>query len=95
MLNRLNIIIMSDVLPFNYGMDYDNYLKLWETGGLGELFSDPNKWSQEVIDKVNYFAIKENKLADYLLSLSEEKFHSTIDELQGKSFEQILDLLGI
>jgi len=81
-LRRLNYLSMSGVLPFNFGMDYDAWVRLWEQTSLRELVgSDPATWTPEQIAEVNKRAKEENELADRLLSLPDDQFYAECKRL--------------
>jgi hypothetical protein len=79
---RLNRIVMSGILPFNFGMDYDAWLKMYQTESLRSLVgSDPATWTPEEIEEVNKIAKEENDLFDRLMSLGNEEFNAEVDRL--------------
>ena len=81
-LRRLNYLMMSGILPFNFGMDYEAWKLLYEK--MPELVgSDPKTWSQEQIDEVNKIGQEENELADRLMALPDDEFYK-----QCKALEQ-------
>jgi hypothetical protein len=72
---------MSGILPFNFGMDYSDWLALYEK--VPELVgSDPKTWSQDQIDEVNKRAKEENTLANRLLALPDDEFYKECKKLE-------------
>ena len=53
--SRLMRLIMNDVLPFNFGTNYESWVKFWdEQPNMRELVgSDPHEWTPEVREAVN------------------------------------------
>lgn len=83
-LSRLNYMVMSNVLPFNFGMDYDAWVKLYET--CPELVgSDPATWTEEERNIINQRAKEENELCDRLMKLPKEEFYAEVKRLKGES----------
>ncbi len=89
-LHRLNYLLMAEILPFNFGMDYQAWLEFYDKTTLRELCpTDPRSWSQETIDKVNRTAKDEKELADRLMALSDEEFYAEVERL--KAVEEVKD----
>ena len=84
-LARLNNLVMSDIVPFNFGMDYQEWLNFYDNYKMPDLCpTDPRTWSQEVIDKVNQSAKEENELVDRLMALSNDEFYIEIERLKNE-----------
>ena len=81
---RMQLMLIAQVLPFNFGMTYEDWLKQWnEVPDMRKLIgSDPATWPQEQIDAVNEQAAKEQDLYDRMCSLSDEDFQSELKRLQ-------------
>jgi hypothetical protein len=83
-INRLNYLVMS-ILPFNFGMNYDDCLKFYDR--FKDKFTDlcptdPRTWTQERIDSVNKEAKEQNELADRLMALPNDEFYAEVDRLE-------------
>ncbi len=82
-LRRLNYIVMSNVLPFNFGMDYDAWVRLYANESLrGLVGSDPATWSAETIAEVNKRAKEETELCDRLMALPDDEFYAEVHRLE-------------
>lgn len=82
-LARLNYITMSGVLPFNFGMDYDAWVKLYANESLrGLVGSDPATWTPQEVEEVNKRAKEETELCDRLMALGNEEFYAEVQRLQ-------------
>lgn len=81
-LMRLNYLLMRNILPFNFGMDYNAWVNLWNQNDLRELIgSDPTTWSPELIERVNKRAKEETELYNRLTALPNEEFYAECDRL--------------
>jgi hypothetical protein len=88
-LRRLNYITMSGVLPFNFGMDYDAWVRLYATESLrGLVGSDPATWSPEQIAEVNKRAKEETELADRLMALPDDEFYAECKRLAAEQEQE-------
>jgi hypothetical protein len=88
-LRRLNYLSMSGVLPFNFGMDYDAWVRLWNETSLRDLVgSDPATWTPEQIEEVNKRAKEETELADRLMALPDDEFYKECNRLAALQKEQ-------
>ena len=82
-IRRLNRVVMSGILPFNWGMDYDAWVRLYAQPDLrGLVGSDPATWTPKAIEEVNRRAREETDLMDRLLSLPDEEFYAEVDRLE-------------
>ena len=85
-LHRLNYITTSGVLPFNYGMDYDDWVKLYANEKLrGLVGSDPATWTPDQIAEVNKRAKEETELADRLMALPASEFYAECQRLSEQA----------
>jgi hypothetical protein len=83
-INRLNAVVMSGVLPFNFGMTYDDCLEFYDR--FKDKFSDlcptdPRTWTQEQIDETNQSAKDQTELCDRLMALPNDEFYAELDRL--------------
>lgn len=79
---RLNYLLMRNILPFNFGMDYDAWVNLWNQNNLRELIgSDPHCWTDELKEQVNQRAKDELALYNRLTALPNEEFYAECDRL--------------
>ena len=84
-IRRMNHIVMSKVLPFNFGTNYDSWVRLYANASMRALVgSDPATWTPEVIAEVNKRAKEETELCDRLMALSEEDFYAQVKLLSEK-----------
>lgn len=86
-LMRLNYLLMSDVLPFNFGMDYQSWLRLWNEHPdmRGSLVpTDPATWTPETIEAVNKNAKEETELCDRLMALDKDAFYAEVERLRNE-----------
>ena len=85
-LQRLNYLLLRNVLPFNFGMTHDHWIKLWDDfpklRGILVSQEDPRTWSPERIAQVNNHAQEQNQLYEHLMSLSDEEFCKQVDQLR-------------
>ena len=84
-INRLNHLLMAQVIPFNYGMNYQDCLKFYDAyhGTLGQLCPiDPRTWTQDTVDKVNKRAEEQTELVDRLMILPDDEFYAEVDKLR-------------
>lgn len=84
-LNRLNNLLMSDIIPFNFGMDYDACLQFYDANHetMSELCpTDPQTWSQGTVDLVNQRAKEQHELVDRLMLLPDDEFYAEVDRLR-------------
>lgn len=85
---RVNAIVMSGILPFNFGMDYNAWLAMWR--GVDErmretlIGSNPEDWPQERIAAVNKNAREESELYNRLMALSDDEFQVEMARLRQK-----------
>ena len=88
-LMRLNALVMSKIVPFNFGMDYDSWLKFYDANHEkmpGLCPDDPRTWTQEEINEVNQRAKEENELVDRMMALPKEEFYAELERL-GKQHD--------
>ena len=80
---RLNHLVMEGILPFNFGMFYQDWKELYKNSDFRELITtDPSTWNQETIDRVNQTAQKQLDLYNYLMSLEEKQFYKEVEKLK-------------
>jgi len=61
---------MSGIVPFNFGMDHQAWIKFYDNADMPGLCSDdPRNWLSETVDRVNAKAKKENELVNGLMKL--------------------------
>ena len=95
-LRKLNYIVMSGVLPFNFGMDYDDWVNFYSYPEYRDAvanFTDPATWTPETINEVNRQAKEEKELADRLMALPDDEFHAEVDRLAKENFNKRLEAL--
>lgn len=84
-IRRLNYLIQNDILPFNYGMNYDDWVQLYSTPNHRYLVvSNPTTWTPEEITEINKKAQEENELCERLMKLSDEEFYAEVKRLTNK-----------
>jgi hypothetical protein len=84
-LNRLNKLLMYDIIPFNYGMDYASCLKFYDEfhDTMSELCTtDPRSWSKDTVDMVNRRAKEQNELVNKLMAMPEDEFHDEVERIE-------------
>lgn len=81
-LRRVNHLMLTGVLPFNFGMTYEDWVRLYKNPSLQSLVgSDPATWTPERIERVNAQAKEEKELYERLMALSDEEFYNEVDRL--------------
>lgn len=82
-LPRANRIVQEGVLPFNFGMSHEDWLRLWQTApDLRPLVGgDPTTWTPEQIAEVNRIAEEENELYRRLMGLPDDEFEREMKRL--------------
>jgi len=94
-LRRLNTIVMSNIVPFNFGMDYDDCLAFYDKHHDGDLKalcpSDPRTWEQEVKDQVNQRAKEQTELVNRLMKMPDDEFYAEVERLRPKEDEENAD----
>ena len=81
-LSRLNYITMSGVLPFNFGMDYEDWKRLSEGSMRSLVPSDFATWTPEQIEEINKQAAEEIELCNRLMALPDKEFYAEVKRLQ-------------
>ena len=86
-LRRLNYLLMREIIPFNFGMDYDSWVEFYNGNPtMRELCpTDPATWSEETRQNLNNTAKEERELVDRLMKLSDDEFYSEADRLVAKT----------
>jgi hypothetical protein len=82
---RLNHMVMSGVLPFNFGMNYDDCLAFYDAhhGVFSELCpTDPRTWSEETVAQVNQRAAEQIQLYERLQSLPDAEYYAEMEVLE-------------
>jgi len=83
---RVNTIVMSGILPFNFGMDHNAWLTMWKESDEQTretlIGSNPEGWTQECIDAVNQKAREESELYHRLMALSDDEFQVEMARLR-------------
>jgi hypothetical protein len=88
---RLQTLMMSGIIPFNFGMNYEDCLKFYDKhhDKLPDLCpSDPRSWSQDLVDKVNQKAKDEDELVGRLMNLPKDEFNAEVERLSAQREEQ-------
>jgi hypothetical protein len=84
-LSRLNYLLMTDILPFNFGMTHQDWIYFYDnhTTTLPGLCpkEDPRTWPQEKIDLVNTIAQQELLLYARLMALPKEEFREEVGKI--------------
>lgn len=79
-LARLNRIVVSGLLPFNWGMDYEDWKALYASEPR-LCHSDPSTWDAACINEVNANAQRERAEYERLMSLSSEEFNKELERI--------------
>lgn len=85
--NRLNTMVMSGVLPFNFGMTYEDCLKFYDENKerFPELCpTDPRTWDEATVAATNQTAQEQIELYQRLQALPDAEFNAEIDRLEPK-----------
>jgi len=93
---RVNLIIMSQILPFNFGMDYQDWVTFYKNNQDFPAIlplTNPEEWDKETVDKVNSNARKENEIYDYLVRVPQESFNEELKRFEGLDIETIWNLI--
>ena len=83
-LNRLNSLLMSNILPFNFGMDYEAWVRFYDNAkGMPQLCpTDPRTWDEAKIARVNATAQEQKELHARLMALSNDEFYAEVERLR-------------
>lgn len=85
-LNRLNYVVMSGVLPFNFGMDYADCLAFYDKhkDRFPELCpTDPRGWTEEPKAATDKSAADEVALYNRLSAMPDEEFYAEVERLSN------------
>jgi hypothetical protein len=83
-LSRLNTLLMSNILPFNFGMDYQGWVRLWDEhpDTRGTLCpTDPHTWNAATRAEVDERAAAEVALHNRLMALPDGEFRDEVARL--------------
>lgn len=83
-LGRLNTLLMRGVVPFNFGMTYEGWVKLYADHPQWREHlcpTDPATWREEKRERINRKAREETELVSRLMKLPDAEFDAELDRL--------------